>query len=83
MNAILETVRAWLRDNPVRVRAAIAAVVGWLSHEVPQVTEELGSETLTGVLTGLVALFLGESASRRVARAKAASRTYDGRRPPN
>lgn len=75
---MIETVRAWLRDNPVRVRAAIAAAVGWVSHQAPQVEKAIGSETLTGALTGLVALALGESASRRVAKSRSASATYDG-----
>ncbi|MDT0267971.1 hypothetical protein RM844_16955 [Streptomyces sp. DSM 44915] len=78
-----DAVREWLRANPVRVRAGIAAVVGWLSHQVPQLEQMIGSDELVGVLMGLVTLALGESASRRVATSKAAEKTYDGRKLPD
>ncbi|MFD9813977.1 hypothetical protein [Streptomyces sp. NPDC059080] len=75
---MIEAAREWLKANPVRVHAAIAALVGWLAHQFPEIETAIGSDTLTGVLVGLVALALGESASRQVAKTKAAARTYDG-----
>ena len=80
---MIETVREWLRSNPVRVRAGIAALVGWLSHQFPRVVDAIGSQTLTGVLTALATLALGEAASRRVSRSKAAAKTYDGSAVPD
>lgn len=77
---MIEAIRAWLRANPVRVHAAIAAVVGWLSHQYPQINTAIGSKELVAVLMGLVTLALGEAASRQVAKDKAAARTYDGRK---
>jgi hypothetical protein len=75
---MIESVRQWLKDNPVRVRAVVAALVGWLVHQFPQIQTVIGSDALVGVLVGLVTLALGESASRQVAKAKAAAKTYDG-----
>lgn len=79
---MFDTVRDWIRDNPVRVRAAIAALVGWLSHQFPQIETAIGSDALTGVLAGLLTLALGEAASRKVAKAKAAAKTYGGGKTP-
>ncbi|MEV3856075.1 hypothetical protein AB0J38_17340 [Streptomyces sp. NPDC050095] len=75
---MLATALQWLKDNPVRVRAAVAALVGWLVHQFPQVETAIGSDALTGVLVGVITLALGESASRQVAKARAAAKTYDG-----
>ncbi|WP_328386319.1 hypothetical protein OHS81_21620 [Streptomyces sp. NBC_00400] len=76
---MFETVRAWVQANPVRVRAAIAALVGWLSHQYPQIETAIGSKSLVAVLMGLVTLALGEAASRKVAASKAHATTYDGK----
>ncbi|MFD5392770.1 hypothetical protein ACFWJW_00710 [Streptomyces sp. NPDC127097] len=76
---MFETTRAWLRANPVRVHAAIAALVGWLSHQYPQINAAIGSKELVAVLMGLVTLALGEAASRKVAASKAHAKTYDGK----
>ncbi|MFB7643895.1 hypothetical protein ACFC0S_03135 [Streptomyces sp. NPDC056084] len=62
-----DALKAFLRDNPVRVRAGIAAVLVLVAQTVPAVADVAVNDTVVDFLTFLVVLICGESASRQVA----------------
>ncbi|WP_172384872.1 hypothetical protein [Streptomyces sp. MNP-20] len=64
---MFQTVRDLIRDNPVRVRAAVGALLVLVGQYVPVVKEMAGSEGVVDAVTLVVLLVLGESASRKVA----------------
>ncbi|WP_328691166.1 hypothetical protein OG879_31450 [Streptomyces caniferus] len=63
---MLETLRAIVRDNPVKVRAAIAAVLVLVGQLIPSIADVVGSDTIVDVLTGVVVVVLGADAARKV-----------------
>ncbi|MGW7270802.1 hypothetical protein ACWGH5_09805 [Streptomyces sp. NPDC054864] len=64
---MFDLLRTFVRDNPVRVRAGVGALLVLLGQYVPAVAELAGSDTVVDGVTLVLLLVLGESASRKVA----------------
>ncbi|MGV9263165.1 hypothetical protein ACWDRR_00710 [Kitasatospora sp. NPDC003701] len=60
-----------IRQNPVRVRAAVVALVGLLASVVPALAG-VDVELIAGPLVAAVALWAGQSAGKRVVLTEAA-----------
>ncbi|MFD8318909.1 hypothetical protein [Kitasatospora purpeofusca] len=55
----------FIRNNPVRVRAAVVAVVALLASVIPALAD-VNAEAVAGPIVAVVALWAGQSAGRRV-----------------
>jgi hypothetical protein len=64
---VFNAIRTFVRDNPVRVRAGVGALLVLLGQYVPGVAEFAGSEAVVDGVTLALLVLLGESASRKVA----------------
>ncbi|AUG87155.1 hypothetical protein HOS58_gp23 [Streptomyces phage Attoomi] len=64
---MLDTLLNLVKDNPVRVRAAVGALLVLVGQYVPAVKELAGSEAVVDGVTLVLLVLLGESASRKVA----------------
>ncbi|MGW1837092.1 hypothetical protein [Streptomyces sp. NPDC002067] len=64
---MFDLIRQAVRDNPVRVRTALGALLVLVGHYIPAVADVAVNEQAVDAITFLVLLFLGEGASRKVA----------------
>ncbi|MEU7200257.1 hypothetical protein [Streptomyces sp. NPDC045470] len=62
-----QSLAAFVRDNPVRVRSAVAALLVLVGQSIPALSNWAGSDTVIDFITFVVVVGLGESASRKVA----------------
>ncbi|WP_338932647.1 hypothetical protein WEB32_29730 [Streptomyces netropsis] len=60
---MFDLVRTFVRDNPVRVRAAVGALLVLAGRYVPGLAVD---DSVVGAVTVVLVLLLGESASRKV-----------------
>ncbi|MGW9170163.1 hypothetical protein [Streptomyces decoyicus] len=65
MKLTLARLRNYFAGNPVRVRAALLAVLSLVAPYVPKVTEFAGNELVVGGLVAAVAILLGETGQRK------------------
>ncbi|MCZ0970789.1 hypothetical protein O1L55_03320 [Streptomyces albulus] len=64
---MFDLIRQATRDNPVRVRTALGALLVLLGHYIPAVADVAVNDQAMDAITFLVILVLGEGASRKVA----------------
>ncbi|MGG7570363.1 hypothetical protein [Streptomyces sirii] len=64
---MIDLIRQAFRDNPVRVRTALGALLVLVGHYIPAVADVAVNEQAMDAITLLVMLILGEGASRKVA----------------
>ncbi|AIA05391.1 hypothetical protein [Streptomyces noursei] len=64
---MIDLIRQAIRDNPVRVRTALGALLVLLGHYIPAVADVAVNDQAMDAITFLVILVLGEGASRKVA----------------
>lgn len=62
---MLGQIRSYFAGSPVRIRAVLVAVLGFLAPYAPVMAEFKGSETVVGGFVAAIALALGESAQRK------------------
>ncbi|GGU49798.1 hypothetical protein GCM10010211_12530 [Streptomyces albospinus] len=60
-------IRQTIRDNPVRVRTALGALLVLVGHYIPAVADVAVNDQAVDAITFLVLLLLGEGASRKMA----------------
>ncbi|MEV7467186.1 hypothetical protein AB0O20_11895 [Streptomyces kronopolitis] len=61
----LAVLREYAASNPIKVRAAIAAVLVLVGQLAPSIADVVGSDTIVDVLTGVVVVVLGADAARK------------------
>ncbi|MBA0054306.1 hypothetical protein E0L36_26680 [Streptomyces sp. AJS327] len=61
-----DAVREWIRANPVKVRAAVAALLVAVAQFVPQVKDLAGSDMAVDLLSSVIVAGLGADAIRKV-----------------
>lgn len=61
-----DVVRAWVRDNPVKVRAVVAAALVTVAQFVPAVEDLAGSAIAVDVVSSVIVAALGADAIRKV-----------------
>ncbi|WP_431980803.1 hypothetical protein [Streptomyces qinglanensis] len=64
---MFDMIRQAIRDNPVRVRTALGALLVLVGHCIPAVADVAVNDQAVDAITFVVILFLGEGASRKVA----------------
>lgn len=63
---MIEYMRAWVRANPVKVRAAVAVVLVAVTQLVPAVEHVAGSDAAVDVITTVIIALAGVDAARKV-----------------
>ncbi|MGK5728191.1 hypothetical protein [Streptomyces sp. URMC 124] len=63
---MFDLLRTFVRDNPVRVRAALGALLVLAGRYVPGLADLAVNDTVVDTATVVLVLLLGESASRKV-----------------